>query len=68
MARHKRATAPADWPHSPGSAAAPLVCESCGTRSQDSFSSYDERQSAAKALHWFIGHDLVLCERCAGCW
>jgi hypothetical protein len=45
-----------------------LVCESCGTRSQDSFSSYDEWQSAAKALHWFIGHDLVLCERCAGCW
>lgn len=68
MARHKRATTPADWPRVPGSGPVPLICESCRTRSRDCFSSYEEWQRAAKALNWFIGLDLVLCDRCAGCW
>ena len=42
-----------------------LVCDSCEREHPGRFTTYEAWEDAARAAGWFVGEDLVLCDRCS---
>lgn len=41
-----------------------LKCDSCGQVAPGEFESYEAWEDAARELGWFVGEEVVLCDRC----